>query len=69
MPAVKANGIQVEYDTFGDKSSPALLLIIGLGGQMIHWDEEFCRGLAAMVEIIQKKLDILLKIDEIFKYF
>ena len=46
MPAAEANGIQIEYDTFGDKSSPALLLIIGLGSQMIHWDEEFCDGLA-----------------------
>jgi pimeloyl-ACP methyl ester carboxylesterase len=46
MPVVKANGIQIEYDTFGEKSSPALLLIIGLGGQMIHWDEAFCESLA-----------------------
>lgn len=46
MPAAETNGIQIEYDTFGDKSSPALLLIIGLGGQMIHWDEEFCESLA-----------------------
>lgn len=46
MPAAKANGIQIEYDTFGDKSSPALMLIIGLGGQMIHWDEAFCRDLS-----------------------
>ena len=33
MPKVKANGIHIEYDTFGASSSPALLLIIGLGGQ------------------------------------
>jgi len=46
MPAAKANGIQIEYDTFGDKSSPALLLIIGLGGQMIHWDKTFCKELS-----------------------
>jgi pimeloyl-ACP methyl ester carboxylesterase len=46
MPNVRANGIQIEYDTFGDSSSPALLLIMGLGGQMIFWDEELCRGLA-----------------------
>lgn len=46
MPNVTANGIQIEYDTFGDKSSPPLLLIMGLGAQMIHWDEEFCKQLA-----------------------
>ncbi len=46
MPSITANGIQIEYDTFGDKSSPPLLLIMGLGAQMIHWDEEFCKQLA-----------------------
>jgi pimeloyl-ACP methyl ester carboxylesterase len=43
----KANGIEIAYDTFGNPSDPPLLLIMGLGGQMIHWDEEFCRQLAA----------------------
>ena len=46
MPNVKANGIQIEYDTIGNPSSPPLLLIMGLGGQLIHWDEGFCRQLA-----------------------
>jgi len=46
MPNVKANGIQIEYDTFGDSSSPPLLLIVGLGCQMIYWDEELCERLA-----------------------
>jgi pimeloyl-ACP methyl ester carboxylesterase len=43
MPNVRANGIQIEYDTFGDRSSPPLLLIGGYGLQMIGWDEELCR--------------------------
>jgi pimeloyl-ACP methyl ester carboxylesterase len=42
----KANGIEIAYDTFGDQSDPPLLLIMGLGGQMILWDEEFCKRLA-----------------------
>jgi len=46
MPHVTANGIQIEYDTFGDRSSPALLLIAGNGAQMIVWDAEFCELLA-----------------------
>jgi len=46
VPTVKANGIQIEYDTLGDASHPPLLLIMGLGGQLIHWDENFCRRLA-----------------------
>ncbi len=46
MPIVNANGMQIEYDTIGDPSSPPLLLIMGLGGQLIHWEEGFCRRLA-----------------------
>lgn len=46
MPNVTANGIQIEYDTFGDNSSPALLLIMGGGSQMIYWEVEFCEVLA-----------------------
>jgi pimeloyl-ACP methyl ester carboxylesterase len=44
----KCNGIDIVYDTFGDHASPPVLLIMGLGTQMIHWEEEFCFGLAAM---------------------
>ena len=47
MPNVIANGIQLEYDTIGNPAFPPLLLIMGLGGQLVHWDEGFCRELAA----------------------
>jgi len=46
MPNVTANGIQIEYDTLGDSSFPALLLIAGNGAQMIFWEVEFCESLA-----------------------
>jgi len=45
MPNVAANGIQIEYDTFGDISSSALLLIAGNGAQTLFWDAEFCESL------------------------
>lgn len=38
--------IEVEYDTFGSKTDPALLLIMGFGAQMVAWDDEFVRMLA-----------------------
>src|SRR3954447_3661635 len=41
-----ANGIELCYETFGDRSDPALLLIMGLGTQMVAWREDFCRALA-----------------------
>ncbi len=46
MSSAIANGIQIEYETFGESSDPPLLLIVGLGGQMIHWDEDLCKDLA-----------------------
>ncbi len=43
----KVNGLEITYDTFGDTSAPPMLLIMGLGAQMIAWHEEFCSQLAA----------------------
>ena len=45
--SVIVNGVEIVYDTFGEPSAPPMLLISGLGGQMIGWDEEFCQKLAA----------------------
>jgi hypothetical protein len=38
MPRLTANGIEIEYDTFGEPNAAALLLIMGLGAQMISWE-------------------------------
>jgi pimeloyl-ACP methyl ester carboxylesterase len=38
MPRLKANGIEIEYETFGDPHGAPVLLIMGLGAQMISWD-------------------------------
>ena len=35
--------IELEYDTFGDKQNPALVLIMGFGAQMVAWHEDFVR--------------------------
>ena len=43
---IQANGITIEYDTFGSEQDRPLLMIMGLGAQLIAWDEEFCRMLA-----------------------
>ena len=46
MPRTEANGIELEFETFGHETHEPLLLIIGLGGQMLLWNEEFCEMLA-----------------------
>lgn len=46
MPQINANGLQFEYETFGDAKATPLLLIMGLGGQLVQWPDEFCEALA-----------------------
>ncbi len=47
MPQIAANGIAIEYEELGDPSDPAILLIMGLGAQLIYWPDAFCEQLAA----------------------
>src|SRR5260370_39371828 len=45
MANVHANGIDIEYETFGDAASEPLLLIMGFGRQMIAWPDGLCEAL------------------------
>ena len=44
--SVIANALHIVYEEFGDASNPTILLIMGLGRQMIAWPDDFCQGLA-----------------------
>lgn len=46
MPRAQANGIELEWEAFGAEGAPPVLLVMGLGAQMIFWDEAFCERLA-----------------------
>lgn len=46
MPQVEANGMVLEYEASGDPSDPPLVLVMGLGAQLITWPDEFCALLA-----------------------
>jgi pimeloyl-ACP methyl ester carboxylesterase len=47
-PAIaKVNDIEIVFDTLGDPSGSPILLIMGLGAQMIGWRDEFCEKLAS----------------------
>lgn len=41
---VSANGITLEVEEYGDPADPALILIRGLGSQLIHWPRELTDG-------------------------
>lgn len=47
MPAVTANGIRIEVGRHGPESGVPLLLIRGLGSQLIHWPEEMIDAFVA----------------------
>jgi pimeloyl-ACP methyl ester carboxylesterase len=47
MASTFANGIELEYDTFGVATDRPLLLIMGLGAQMTRWPASLCELLAA----------------------
>ena len=41
----RANGIEIAYEEAGDPSDPTVLLIMGLGAQLVHWPEALVDGL------------------------
>ncbi len=43
---IEANGVSLCTESFGDPADPAILLVMGIGGSMLWWDEQFCRMLA-----------------------
>lgn len=46
MPHTRVNGVRIEYETFGRREDRPLLLVMGLGAQMIQWDDDLCRRFA-----------------------
>lgn len=46
LPVARSGDLELAYETFGSPDDPALLLIMGLGAQMIGWPEGFCTLLA-----------------------
>jgi len=42
------NGIKIAFDSYGSPDSDPILLIAGLGDQLINWPEEFCKQLASL---------------------
>jgi pimeloyl-ACP methyl ester carboxylesterase len=46
VPTAASNGIEICYDAVGDPGDPTMLLVMGLGSQMVHWPDDFCAALA-----------------------
>jgi pimeloyl-ACP methyl ester carboxylesterase len=43
---VRVDGVELAYETFGDPADPPLVLVMGLGAQMLAWPDAFCQALA-----------------------
>src|SRR3954454_24655690 len=50
---VEANGISLAYETFGAPDRPAILLVMGIGAQMVGWHEDFCEALAVAHHVVR----------------
>lgn len=58
MPTANNNGIELYYETFGSPDDPTLLLVSGLGSQMVNWEPDFCQrfvGLGYQVVIFDNR--------------
>jgi pimeloyl-ACP methyl ester carboxylesterase len=47
MPRAHANGVEIEYETVGDPAGRPLLLVQGLGAQLISVEDGLCQELAS----------------------
>jgi pimeloyl-ACP methyl ester carboxylesterase len=43
---VRAGEVDLRFDAFGEPGNPGMVLIMGMGFQLVHWPEGFCRRLA-----------------------
>src|SRR6476619_4887046 len=42
---IEARGVDLCTEAFGDPEDPPVLLVMGIGGSMLWWEEGFCRML------------------------
>lgn len=47
MARASSNGIEIEYELSGPEGGPVLLMIHGVGAQLVRWPGELCRMLEA----------------------
>jgi pimeloyl-ACP methyl ester carboxylesterase len=68
MPTARANGIDIAYETFGKTGNRPLILIMGIGSQMVTWPTAFCEKLAAaghrVVRFDNRDVGLSTKLDD-----
>ena len=68
MTKVRANGIDIEYESFGDPADETILLIMGLGTQLTAWPDSFCEQLVShgyhVVRFDNRDIGLSTRLDE-----
>jgi pimeloyl-ACP methyl ester carboxylesterase len=68
MTMARANGIDIAYETFGKSENRPLILIMGIGSQMVTWPTAFCEKLAAaghfVVRFDNRDVGLSTKLDD-----
>lgn len=69
MTAIRSNGITLEFESLGDPAAPAVLLIMGLGMQMVAWPGPFCEQLVQhgfrVIRFDNRDIGLSQKFDEL----
>ena len=69
MPSIAADGVTLEYESRGDPGAPVVLLVMGLGMQMVLWPDAFCDLLAAkgfrVVRFDNRDIGLSTKLDHL----
>ncbi len=47
MPSIQADKVSLQYESFGDSADPSILLVMGLGMQLIMWPDQLCEMFVA----------------------
>jgi len=68
MPTVESNGIAIAYEASGDPSGRPIVLIMGLGMQLVAWPDAFLQGLERIgrrvIRFDNRDIGLSSKLDE-----
>jgi proline iminopeptidase len=69
VPKIAVEGLELEYESIGDPAAPVILLVMGLGMQLVAWPDAFCQMLAAkgfrVVRFDNRDIGLSTKLDHL----
>jgi pimeloyl-ACP methyl ester carboxylesterase len=69
VPQVSANGVTIEYESFGAATDPVVLMIMGLGAQLTRWPVPLCQMLVSrgfrVIRFDNRDIGLSTKFDDV----